>query len=143
VEYGNGATSNGAPPGGSSTIVEYDSHGNIVQSYTLTGLADGLKYDPATGNVWALMNNDGNANLQLINPSTGQVSAPLDYGSGYVYGAGSSRGFDDVAFIGKKVFLSETNPASTGDAVVVQLLNGTAPFGTLETKSILSLGDTG
>jgi hypothetical protein len=29
------------------------------------------------------------------------------------------------------------------DPVIVELLNGQAPFGTLETKGILSFGDTG
>lgn len=141
VEYGNGASSTGA--GGHSTIVQYSKDGTVENTYTLAGLADGLKYDPATGNVWALLNNDGNATLRFINPATQQVSDPLKYGSGYVYGPDSSRGFDDVVFDGKRVFLSETNPANPGDPVIVQLLNGTAPFGTLETKPILSLGDTG
>ena len=115
----------------------------MENTYTVAGLADGLKYDPVTGNVWALLNNDGNATLRFINPATGQVSDPLKYGSGYVYGPDSSRGFDDVVFDGKRELLRETNPANTGDPVIVQLLNGTAPFGTLETKPILSLGDTG
>src|SRR5208282_1175017 len=117
--------------------------GKVENTYTLTGLADGLKYDPATGDVWALLNNDGNAALQLIDTATGQISNTLTYGSGYVYGSNSSRGFDDVAFLGKKVFLSETNPANPGDPVVVQLLNGPSPFGTLQTQGIVSFGDTG
>jgi hypothetical protein len=93
--------------------------------------------------VWVLNNNDGNATLQFINPATRQVSAPLTYGSGYVYGANSGRGFDDVVFDGNRVFLSETNPANPGDPVIVELLNGQAPFGTLQTTGILSFGDTG
>jgi len=141
VEYGNGADSTGAT--GSSTIVEYSMLGQVEHTYTVTGLADGLKYDPATGNVWVLLNNDGNATLRFINPTTDEVSGTLKYGSGYVYGASSSRGFDDVVFDGNRVFLSETNPVNPGDPVIVQLLNGTAPFGTLETQGILSLGDTG
>jgi hypothetical protein len=141
AQYGNGADSTGAS--GDSTVVQYSKEGAVENTYTVAGLADGLKYDPVTGNVWVLLNNDGNATLRFINPATGQVSDPLMYGSGYVYGPDSSRGFDDVVFDGKQVFLSETNPANPGDPVIVQLLNGTAPFGTLETKPILSLGDTG
>ena len=53
------------------------------------------------------------------------------------------RGFDDVVFDGNRVFMSETNPANPGDPVIVELLNGQAPFGTLETQGILSFGDTG
>ena len=141
VEYGNGASSTGAS--GSSTIVQYSMTGQVENTYSITGLADGLKYDAATGNVWVLLNNDGNSALQFINPATQQVSDPLYYGSGYVYGPDSGRGFDDVVFDGNRVFLSETNPANTGDPVIVELLNGQAPFGTLQTTGVLSFGDTG
>jgi hypothetical protein len=141
VEYGNGADSTGKS--GDTTIVEYSMLGQVEHTYTLTGLADGLKYDPATGDVWALLNNDGNSQLVLIDPATNQVSAPLNYGAPYVYGTNSTRGFDDAAFDGKTVFLSETNPANPGDPVVVKLLNGNAPFGQLETTPVLSFGDTG
>ncbi len=118
VEYGNGASSNGA--GGSSTVVQYDLLGNVQSSYTISGLVDGLKVDPATGDVWALQNQDGNSTLTLIDPATQQVSAPLSYASP-PYGEG--RGYDDVAFVGQKVFLSYTNPANPGDAVIQQLTN--------------------
>ena len=141
MEYGNGANSAGM--GGNSTIVQYSMIGEVENSYTVTGLADGLKYDPVTGNVWVLLNNDGNSTLQFINPATHQVSTPLSYDLGYVYGPNSSRGFDDVVFDGNRVFLCETNPVNPGDPVIVQLLNGQAPFGTLETTGILSYGDTG
>jgi hypothetical protein len=141
VEYGNGADSAGAK--GSTTIVQYSLTGQLENSYTLTGLADGLKFDPNTGDVWALLNNDGNASVQLIDPSTKQVSGTLDYASGYVYGPNSGRGFDDVVFDGRRVFLSETNPANPGDPVVVELRNGNDPFGALTTTGILGFGDTG
>ncbi len=144
VEYGNGADSTGKlPNGGSSTIVQYSTTGAIEQTYSLPGEIDGLKFDPTTGQLWALENQDANSHLFLIDPKTQQVSAPLSYGSGYVYGADSSRGFDDVAFQGSKVFLSYTNPTSTGDAVVEQLVNGNSPTGTLQLQPILRLGDTG
>ena len=144
VEYGNTASSSATPgTDGTSTIVEYDRLGNIENTYTLAGEADGLKYNPRTGDVWALQNQDGNSQLTLIDPATNQVSAPLFYDSGYVYGANSTRGFDDVAFDKGKVFESETNPANPGDPVVVQLVNGNAPLGKLELHSILRLGDTG
>jgi hypothetical protein len=141
VEYGNGADSTGLS--GNTTIVQYSMLGQVENTYKITGLADGLKYDPLTGKVWVLLNNDGNSTLRFIDPVTNQISGALTYGSGYVYGTNSTRGFDDVVFDGAKVFLSETNPANPGDPVIVQLLNGTAPFGTLQTQGILSLGDTG
>jgi len=143
VEYGNGADATGKPNGGSSTIVEYDKLGQILQTYTLPGSIDGLKYNPTTGQVWALENQDANSSLFIIDPVTQQVSAPLTYDSGYVYGAASTRGYDDVAFDGGKVYLSYTNPAATGDSVIQLLDNGNNPVGTLKTTSILRLGDTG
>jgi len=131
------------PDGGSSTVVEYDAIGKIVQTYTLPGSIDGLKYNPTTGQVWALENQDANSSLFIIDPATQQVSTPLTYDSGYTYGDASTRGYDDVAFNGGKVYLSYTNPASTGGSVIQLLDNGNNPVGTLQTTSILRLGDTG
>jgi len=141
VEYGDSAKSDGS--GGSSTIVQYDLLGTVQNTYTLPGLADGLKVDPATGDVWALQNQDGNSTLTLLDPGTNQVSSPLSYAAPYTYGATSTRGYDDVAFVGQKVFLSYTNPKNPGDPVVQQLTNGTAPFGSLQTTNVLRFGDTG
>jgi hypothetical protein len=89
------------------------------------------------------MNNDGNSHLDLIDPATKEVSAPLNYAPPYIYGANSSRGYDDVVFDGKRVFLSYTNPVNPGDPVVQELTNGTAPAGALHTTDILRFGDTG
>ncbi|MCC8963822.1 hypothetical protein H8A95_16250 [Bradyrhizobium sp. Pear76] len=136
VEYGNGADSTGA--GGSSTIVQYDKHGSVEYTYSIAGSVDGLKYNPTTGDIWALQNQDGNPTLTLINPETHAVSAPLSYAD-----SSASRGYDDVVFKGDKVFLSYTNPVNPGDATVVQLDNGDHPSGTLTTKPILEFGATG
>ncbi len=144
IEYGNGADSTGKlANGGSSTIVRYDMQGNVQATFSLPGSVDGLKFDPVSGQVFALKNQDANSNLYLIDPKTNTVSSPLSYDSGYVSGANSSRGYDDVAFSGGKVFESYTNPANTGDSVVQMLDNGNDPSGTLTTTSILRLGDTG
>jgi hypothetical protein len=88
----------------------------------------------------------GNAGLPIstsYGTFPGQVSAPLSYAAPYVYGPNSSQGFDDVVFDGRKVFLSETNPANPGDPVVVRLDNGQVPFGKLMTSGVLRFGDTG
>jgi hypothetical protein len=144
IEYGNGADSTGKlPNSGSSTIVQYSPDDNIEHTYTLPGSIDGLKFDPATGQLWALENQDANSLLYLIDPTTQQVSAPLSYDAPYVYGTNSARGFDDVAFQGKHVFMSYTNPVNVGDSVIAQLDNGNNPTGKLELTSILRLGDTG
>jgi hypothetical protein len=78
----------------------------------------GLKVNPVTGMVWALQNQDGNSTLSLINPTTNTVSSPLSYASPpYVYGPSSARGYDDLAFLGGKVYLSYTNPVNPTDPV--------------------------
>src|ERR1700730_937001 len=53
VAYTNGANSQGLF-GGQSTVVEYDPSGHIDQSYTIPGYVDGLKFNPVTGDIWAL-----------------------------------------------------------------------------------------
>ncbi len=144
VEYGNNADSTGKlANGGGSTIVQYGKQGAIQNTYTLPGSIDGLKYDPASGLVFALKNQDANSQLFTIDPKNGAVSAPLSYAAPYVYGAASARGYDDVAFSKGRVFLSDTNPAHVGDPVVQTLNNGNNPSGALTTTSILRLGDTG
>ena len=68
-----------------STIVQYDTAGHMIQSFTVAGHNDGLKIDPETGKVWALQNEDGNPNLVVINPrTTAAISytfAPPDNGA--------------------------------------------------------------
>ncbi len=143
VEYGNGADSTGAS--GSSTIVQYNQTTGATQAtYSIAGLVDGLRFNPTTGAVWALQNQDGNATLSLINPVAHTVSGPLSYASPpYVYGPTSGRGYDDVAFAGGKVFLSFTNPASASDPILQTLDQGNTPSGTLTTTNILTAGQTG
>jgi hypothetical protein len=141
VEYGNNAVSTGGS--GNSTIVQYSASGSVQHVYTVAGLVDGLKFNPVTGMVWALQNNDGNATLSLINPTTMSVSAPLTYASPpYVYGANSGRGYDDVAFLNGKVYLSYTNPVNPTDPVLQMLNQGNTPSGTLTTTTILTAQQT-
>jgi hypothetical protein len=46
--------------GGTSTIIEYDPSGKIDHIYdNIAGYVDGLKFDPVTGDIWALQNQDG------------------------------------------------------------------------------------
>lgn len=143
VEYGNGVDSTGVIPG-NSTIVQYGASGAIRHTYSIAGSVDGLKVNPTTSAVWALQNQDGNATLSLINPSTGVVTGPLKYAAPpYVYGPNSGRGYDDVAFLGGQVFLSYTNPASPTDPVLQRLDQGDNPSGTLTTTTILTAQQTG
>jgi hypothetical protein len=131
VEYGNGAASDGTS--GSSTIVQYGTNGAVINTYTLAGSVDGLKYNPSTGMIWALQNQDANSQLTIINPIT-TTKTVYTYGAIYT-GSSGTRGFDDVAFLGGKTFLSFTNPAAPTDPVLVELGSLSSP---LVTTSILT-----
>jgi hypothetical protein len=144
IEYGNGADSTGAS--GSSTIVQYSPGGAVQHTYSIPGLVDGLKFNPVTGKVWALQNNDGNATLSIIDPTTHAVSGPLSYAAppyAYSPNGGNGRGYDDVVFLGGKVYLSYTNPVNPTDPVLQILNNGNSPTGTLTTTNILTASQTG
>jgi hypothetical protein len=119
VSYQNGADSTGAS--GSSTVARYSLSGAVMHTWTIAGNVDGLKVDPSTGLVWALQNNDGNSALTVIDPTS---SGTTSYSYGSSYTNVPNRGFDDVVFSAGKVFLSETNPASGTDPVIVQLTSG-------------------
>ena len=137
AEYGNGADSAGA--GGSSQIVQYDSAGNVVYTYTLAGSVDGLKFDPYNGGLYALQNQDGNSTLTLIDPITHRVSAPIAYAT-----TSSMRGYDDIVFSKHhQVFLSYTNPNGGTDPVIVGLQGGNFPSAPLVTTPILPFDATG
>ncbi len=111
IEYGNGARS--TDYSGKSTIVQYGLYGSVQNSYSIAGSVDGLKYNPSTGMVWALQNQDANSKLSVINPTTKVVSS-FTYGAPYPASSGT-RGFDDVAFLGSNVYMSQSNPASATD----------------------------
>lgn len=103
VGYGDHHSPTGSD-GLSSTIVEYSTSGSVVGSITVLGHNDGLRFDAATGQLWALQNEDANPNLVLINPFTlaksQAYSIPNPHGGGY----------DDVAFLGGKAYLTGSNP---------------------------------
>ena len=105
IGYGNNVSTTGAD-GKSSTIVEYDPDGNVLNTYSVPGHNDGLKVDPRTKQLWAMQNEDGNPNLVIINPVTGTQKlytfGPTPHGGGY----------DDIVFRGDEVYFSASNPAN-------------------------------
>jgi hypothetical protein len=135
IAYTNGADSTGAS--GASTVVQYSSAGAVLNTWSIAGNVDGLRVDP-TGKVWALQNNDGNSTLTVIDPITKSTTL-YNYGSSYTNVA--SRGFDDVVFTQGNTFLSETNPASNSDPIVLKLTSGlNAP---LQVSGVLNSQFTG
>ena len=99
-----------------STIAEYSNSGGLLGSLTIVGHNDGLRYDVATGQLWAVQNEDANPNLVLINPKTLATSGPFSF-SATPHGGG----YDDVAFGPNGTYVSASNPANnpnTAPAIV-------------------------
>jgi hypothetical protein len=120
VGYGDGHQPDGSD-GLNSQVVEYRMDGSLVRTYTVPGHSDGLKVDPQTRRLWALQNEDANANLVIINPETQKQK--LYTFSSALHGGG----YDDIVFRGCKVYISASNPANNpnmGPAIVSARLNG-------------------
>ena len=121
IGYGNGGAPDGSG-GAMSTIVEYDMTGTVITTFTVVGHNDGLRINPADGSLWALQNEDANANLAVIDLKSGkqtvtQFPSPAPHGGGY----------DDLVFTKGATFISASNPANnpnTGPAIVSVDLKG-------------------
>jgi hypothetical protein len=87
-----------------STIVQYTLDGKVVQTFSVLGHCDGLRFNQETGLLWATSNEDGNPRLVTINPSNGTITPytfpPPPHGGGY----------DDVIFIKDDAFIAASNP---------------------------------
>jgi hypothetical protein len=150
VGYGN----EGAPDGSGgavSNVLEYDFKGNLIKNFTVVGHNDGLRYNPLTNELWALQNEDGDANLSIINLKSGKQTI-------YEVGTGPhGGGYDDIDFNNKSVYLSASAPTLNPDtapaiaslklthnrAILTGILNGTATATNLTTgePETLSLTD--
>jgi hypothetical protein len=129
VGYGDGHLPDGSD-GLNSEVVEYSMDGTIVHIYSVPGHSDGLKVDPSTHLLWALQNEDANANLVVINPDTHEQKL-------YTFSsAAHGGGYDDMVFRGCKAYVSASNPANNpnvGPAIVSATLEGS----TVEVKPVL------
>ena len=95
VGYGNGVDTTGK--GGPSTLVEYDiASGAVLKSISIPGHLDGLKINPATGDVWATENEDGNPTLAVVDPNSGAFKI-YKFDPTLITG-----GFDDLVFVPKR-----------------------------------------
>jgi hypothetical protein len=113
IAYQNGAASDGSS--GSSTVAEYNLSGMVLHTFSIAGNVDGLRYNPYSGQIWALQNNDGNSALTTINPIT-LATTQFTYAT-----INPNRGFDDAAFLGGNIYLSYTNPVSGADPIIVRI----------------------
>jgi len=120
IGYGDGHAPDGTD-GKNSQVVQYHSDGTVAYTYTVPGHNDGLKIDPSTHLLWALQNEDANANLVIIDPDSHNQKqfsfGPALHGGGY----------DDIVFRGCKVYISASNPANNpnnGPAIVTARIDG-------------------
>jgi hypothetical protein len=114
IGFGNGGAPDGSG-GAMSNVIEYDMKGNMVKNFTIVGHNDGLRYNPRENNLWALQNEDGNANLSIIDLKTGEQKI-------YQLGTGPhGGGYDDIDFNNSSVYLSASAPTinpNTAPAIV-------------------------
>jgi hypothetical protein len=122
VGYGNGVATDGSD-GKSSTIVQYSMSGAVLNTFSVKGHNDGLKWNPKTNLLWSLQNEDGNPNLVTIDPKTAVQKVYT------IAPPAAGGGIDDVAFLGNNVYLSSSAPANNPNlapAIVQATLNGTS-----------------
>ena len=121
VGYGDGNLPDGSD-GKSTQIVEYAMDGTVEHTYSVKGHNDGLKVNPSTRHLWALQNEDANANLVVINP-VNQEQTMFSFGP-TLHGGG----YDDMVFDAcGTVYISASNPANnpnTGPAIVRAYTSG-------------------
>lgn len=91
-----------------STVVEFSSSGSPVAHWNVAGHIDGLTADPTTGKVVATTNEDGNAQLFVIEPSSSQA---VKY---TVPALPQHGGLDAIAFWHGMMLISASAPGNTG-----------------------------
>lgn len=92
VGYGNGVDTFGK--GGPSNLVEYDiASGTVLKNILIPGHLDGLKINPATGDVWATENEDGNPTLAVVDHESGTFKV-FRFSPTLITG-----GMDDLVFV--------------------------------------------
>jgi hypothetical protein len=105
VGYQN-VTAKDGTDGRSSTVVDYSLGGKLRRTFSVLGHMDGLRQDPSTGLLWALSNEDANPNLTTIDLVSGVTTLYSFDAAATVHGGG----FDDIAFLNGKVYLTASNP---------------------------------
>lgn len=105
VGFENGVAKDGSD-GKSSTIVQFDSRGNVVRSFSVLGHNDGLRVI-GDDQLWAMQNEDANPNLVIINLDSGNQT---EYALASVNGGG---GFDDIVVLDGSVYFTASNPPNS------------------------------
>jgi hypothetical protein len=127
IAYQNGVSSTGEPgPGGitTSTVIEYDESGNVINQWTPTGRVDGLGADPFRHLIYATANEDGNSSFYVIDPSA-PVASQLRHFS-YSDPSGAISGGTDAVSVDPcgNIYISASNPAAANSNAVVRAVVG-------------------
>ena len=129
VGWQNGVGSQGEPSASSnldSTLVEFTPTGSVVKQWDVTGKIDGMGADPATGRVFASVNEDSKSSLYVESGGTvthyAYTQSPLPH----------QGGTDAISVLNGKILISASAPGTSGKApknapaVYVVTLNATA-----------------
>ena len=121
--YQNGINPDGTPssPGGptQSTVAGYDpSTGVLERSIPVTGKIDGLTAWPSMGVLIATVNEDDNSGFDLVNPTSGSVTAFTYSPNPAVSGNG---GTDSIAVRGDAIYVSHSNPNDVAQATTYRV----------------------
>jgi hypothetical protein len=113
VGFQNGVGSQGevAPSGNlDSTLVEFTPTGTVVKQWDMTGKIDGMGADPATGQIFATVNEDSKSSLYVVSGGTAThytyTQSPLPH----------MGGTDAVSVYQGKILISASAPGTGGKA---------------------------
>ncbi len=104
---------------GPSTIVKYDRSGKQLGSVAINGRCDGLRLNPATNQLWALFNNDGQNGSPKRQPLLYTLDAKTLTTNLYLFPPIQPHGggYDDIAFINGQAFLSASSPTLNAQGI--------------------------
>lgn len=112
VAYANNTAKNGSD-GRPSTVVQYKRNGQVDHIYSIIGHCDGMRLNPSSHQLWALVNNDGNPAMYTIDPQTSAIKK-------YAFSsAPHGGGYDDVVFTNGQAFISASNPTLNSSGINV------------------------
>ncbi len=115
VDYQNLSDTSPVP----STIVKYDRSGRFLGSVNLNGRCDGMRLNPYTHTVWALVNNDGLNGTPPRQPALYVIDPKSLATKLYAFGKTQPHGggYDDLAFVNGRAFISASAPTLTAAGV--------------------------
>lgn len=106
VAYQNATGPKGA--GGDSTIVQYSRRGIVLQSISVRGRCDGMRWNPYQNLMWITVNEDANSSMYTWDPKSGELKH-------YKFSSAThGGGYDDLAFSNGEAFIAASNPTLVG-----------------------------